>query len=85
MEFSSEKVRVMIVKVFGQVLREIRTERGISQEKLAEYCEMDRSYMSELERGLKKPSIVTIFKLSKALEINPHDFIKMVENRLNDR
>ena len=59
MEFSSEKVRVMIVKVFGQVLREIRTERGISQEKLAEYCEMDRSYMSELERGLKKPSIVT--------------------------
>ena len=43
----------MIVEVFGKVLREIREANHISQEKLAEHCDLDRTYISLLKRGLR--------------------------------
>lgn len=73
----------MIVELFGKVLREQREENQLSQEKLAEYCELDRTYISLLERGLRKPTITTIFKLAKALNISPSKLIEKVENCLS--
>lgn len=70
----------MIVEVFGKVLRELREENHISQEKLAEYCDLDRTYISLLERGHRQPTITTIFKLAKALNISPSKLIEKVEN-----
>ena len=69
----------MIEIIFGKVLKEIRTEKGLSQDKLAENCNLDRTYISLLERGLRQPTITTIFKLSQVLKISPSDFIKLVE------
>jgi len=69
----------MIEKKFGAVLKEIRTEKKISQEKLAEYSNLDRTYISLLERGLRQPTIVTLFKISKALNIKPNEFILRIE------
>lgn len=69
----------MIVEVFGKVLRELRESNQLSQEKLAEYCELDRTYISMLERGLRQPTITTIFKLAKALKITPSQLIEKVE------
>lgn len=73
----------MIVEVFGKVLRELREANYISQEKLAEYCELDRTYISLLERGLRQPTITTIFKLAKALNISPSKLIEKVENHVS--
>lgn len=73
----------MIVEVFGKVLRELRESKQISQEKLAEYCELDRTYISLLERGLRQPTITTIFKLAKALNISPEKLIEKVQDRLS--
>ncbi|MBW8325073.1 MAG: helix-turn-helix transcriptional regulator [Prolixibacteraceae bacterium] len=61
----------MVIEVFGKVLRELREKKNISQEKLAEYCELDRTYISLLERGHRQPTIIIIFKLAKALNIKP--------------
>lgn len=72
----------MVVEVFGKVLRELREANHISQEKLAEYCELDRTYISLLERGLRQPTITTIFKLAKALNISPSRLIEEVEIKL---
>ena len=69
----------MIVEVFGKVLRELREAKQLSQEKLAEYCELDRTYISLLERGLRQPTITTIFKLAKALNITPSQLIEKVQ------
>lgn len=69
----------MIVEVFGKVLRELREANQLSQEKLAEYCELDRTYISLLERGLRQPTITTIFKLAKALNVSPSQLIEKVE------
>ena len=65
---------------FGQVLREFRNEAGISQEKLAMECDLERNYISMLERGLRQPSLKTIFVLAKALHIDPSKIIKKVDN-----
>ena len=69
-----------IETVFGQVLRKFRNEAGISQEKLAMECNLDRTYISMLERGLRQPSLKTIFALAKALNTDPTKIIKKVEN-----
>lgn len=69
----------MVVEIFGKVLRELREAKQLSQEKLAEYCELDRTYISLLERGLRQPTITTIFKLAKALNISPSKLIEKVE------
>jgi transcriptional regulator with XRE-family HTH domain len=72
----------MVIEVFGKVLRKLREEKQLSQEKLAEYCELDRTYISLLERGLRQPTITTIFKLAKALNITPSQLIGKIEDAL---
>ena len=69
----------MLESIFGNVLKEVRTTKKISQEKLAEFCDLDRTYISLLERGLRQPTLTTIFKISKALDITPSELIKKVE------
>lgn len=73
----------MIVSIFGTVLRELREKKKLSQEKLAEYCDLDRTYISLLERGLRQPTLTTLFKLSDALNIKPSELIKKLETQLD--
>ncbi len=46
----------MITKAFSVVLRELRLKNNLSQEKIAEYCDLDRTYISMLERRLSEKS-----------------------------
>ncbi len=73
----------MVIEVFGKVLRTLREGQNLSQEKLAEYCDLDRTYISLLERGLRQPTISTIFKIADALDISPSELVKKVEMKLN--
>ena len=52
-----------LATAFGEVLKELRNGVGISQETLAYECELDRSFISMMERGIKMPTIETLFKL----------------------
>jgi transcriptional regulator with XRE-family HTH domain len=79
------KVSIMIVSIFGIVLRELREKNKLSQEKLAEYCDLDRTYISLLERGLRQPTITTLFKLSNALNIKPSELVELVESKLTNK
>lgn len=72
-------VFTMIEKIFGCVLQGHRKEKGYSQEKLALICQLDRTYISLLERGLRSPSIRTIFLIANALNINPSQLVKEIE------
>jgi len=66
-------------KAFGQVLREKRLERGLSQERLGFESGYHRTYISLLERGQKSPSLGTIFRLATALNIAPSEILHIVE------
>ena len=68
---------------FGSVLRQLRQKCGLSQEKLGFESGYHRTYISLLERGEKSPSLQTIFKLSKALNVDPSILIKNVELQVN--
>lgn len=56
-----------IDRAFGTVLRELRRERGLSQEGLGFESGYHRTYISLLERGLKSPSLQTVFDLARSL------------------
>jgi len=64
---------------FGEVLKELRLKRQLTQQQLADYTGMDRAYISELERGLLLPSLETIFKLASELKIKPGDLVERVD------
>ena len=72
----------MVVEVFAKVLRAEREKKKLSQEKLAELCDLDRTYISLLERGLRQPTLTTIFRLSKSLNITPSELILEVEKKM---
>jgi transcriptional regulator with XRE-family HTH domain len=57
-------------------IKRLRKEQGISQEKLALKADIDRSYMSEVERQLANPSIEALLKISNALEVAPSELLK---------
>ncbi|UIM99696.1 helix-turn-helix domain-containing protein [Yersinia ruckeri] len=57
--------------LFGRKIRELRSARSISQEELAWACELDRTYISGIERGVRNPSLKNIIKIANALNIKP--------------
>jgi transcriptional regulator with XRE-family HTH domain len=69
----------MIGQTFGNVLRTLRKERKVTQVLLAEYTELEPNYISMLERGLRQPTLTTIFKIGTALKIAPSEIVKQVE------
>jgi len=69
-------------KAFGQALREIRRERGFSQERLAFEGGFDRTFMSLLERGLRSPTIRTVVKLADVLDVKPSEIVQRMEVHL---
>lgn len=67
--------------IFGEVIRSHRKEKGISQEKLAEDSNLQRTFISRMERGLTQPTLVTIFELAQALDVEPIQIIADVQTR----
>lgn len=70
-----------IEKNFGIILRKLRNERNISQEKLAELSDLDRTYISLFERGLRQSTLSTLLRISKALELSFSKLAQIVEER----
>lgn len=69
-------------EAFGLVLRDLRRERAMSQETLALESQLDRTFISLLERGLRQPSLTTILQLAKPLGLSPEDLVAAVSKVL---
>ena len=69
---------------FGQTLKRLRKRAKLSQEKLASESNLDRTYISLLERGLRQPSLTSMLQLSKALGVSSVELISTVEAILNE-
>jgi transcriptional regulator with XRE-family HTH domain len=68
--------------VFGQVLRRIRKEGGLTQEQLALEADIQRNYVSLIELGDSQPTIGMLFKLADALGTAPSAILTQVEAEL---
>jgi transcriptional regulator with XRE-family HTH domain len=66
-------------RAFGEVLRQLRKSRELSQEELGDICNSERTFISMLERGLVSPTLRTIVKLSTALGLSPSAMLQRTE------
>jgi transcriptional regulator with XRE-family HTH domain len=69
-------VRHDVSKQFGQRVREARLERQLSQEALAAKADLDRAFLSGIERGVENPTLFTIQAIADALGIRVGNLMK---------
>lgn len=64
----------MIQVKVGNRIKELRKQMGLSQEKLANNCELDRTYLASVENGKRNISIINLEKIVKALNVTLKEF-----------
>lgn len=80
-QFYLSNVEELLKEYFAEVLKEVRLEKGFTQQKLCDLANMERVVLSRIERKISVPSIYTLFKLCSILEIKPSEIVKKVELR----
>jgi len=65
--------KASILTEFGDRVRQLRKELGLSQEQLGEACDLDRTYISGIERGIRNVSLKNIAAISAALDVSLHE------------
>lgn len=59
----------------GRKIKELRVNSGLSQERLAFKCDLDRTYIGSVERGERNISIINLKKIATALDVNLHEML----------
>ncbi|MFC4253180.1 helix-turn-helix domain-containing protein [Sinimarinibacterium flocculans] len=78
MEQDADRIR----RAFGLALKSCRTACAISQEALALSAGVDRTFVSLLERGLRQPTLETLFRLAAVLDTSPEAMVAMTRQNL---
>lgn len=73
------QVRDKTLVAFGRNVARIRDERGYSQDKLAEKADLDRTYLSGIERGVRNPGIKVVIRVARALGVTVDQLCKGVD------
>jgi transcriptional regulator with XRE-family HTH domain len=63
-------------KLVGRNVRRARVRKGLTQERFAEISGFSQQYISDLERGRRNPTVVTLFEIAQALSVSHVDLIK---------
>ncbi len=69
--------------VVGKVIQRLREQKGLSQEVLSGFAGIGRTHLSAIERGARKPTLDTFFKISEALEIKASEIMREIEEELD--
>ena len=77
--FAKEGLNMIDAKLIGGVIRQYRKEKKMSQEILSGLSGLDRTHYSKIERGLRSPTIGTLFRIAEALKVPPHEIIETIE------
>ncbi|MBO5334065.1 MAG: helix-turn-helix transcriptional regulator [Clostridia bacterium] len=66
----------------GCVIADFRKKKGISQEVLSGLADIGRTHLSAIERGERKPTLETLYRISCALDVKMSDIVSEVEKRI---
>ena len=72
-------------KVVGGAIAFFRKSKAISQEVLSGLADIGRTHLSAIERGERKPTLETLYRISSALDINMSDIVLEIERRLKSK
>ena len=72
-----------IAKTFGRTLQKIRLEKGLTQHDLEDNSGISLRMISDMERGIRQPSLTTLFKISKGLGIKINELISQLLKELS--
>ncbi len=61
---------------FGARVRQLRTDKGWSQEQLAAEARLDRTYIGGIERGERNPSLLNIYRIARALGVSASELFR---------
>jgi XRE family transcriptional regulator, regulator of sulfur utilization len=70
--------RLDIRKVLGAWLRQVRNEKGLTQEEVAELAGVSTQYYSEVERGVRNITVLNVQRLLVGLEVNKEEVVKLL-------
>lgn len=69
--------------IVGEVIAKFRNDKSISQEVLSGLANIGRTHLSAIERGQRKPTLETLYRISNALDIKMSDIVREIENQLS--
>ena len=68
--------------IVRRVIQEYREKKGLSQEVVSGFAAIGRTHLSAIERGVRKPTLETFFRISDAMEIRPSELMAAIEREL---
>ncbi len=68
----------------GRVIQEYREKKGLSQEVVSGFAAIGRTHLSAIERGVRKPTLETFFRISEAMGIRPSELMAAIEEKLTE-
>ena len=71
--------------IVGKVIQRFREEKGLSQEVLSGFADIGRTQLSAIERGTRKPTLETFFRISEALDVRPSILLAEIENEIGQK
>ena len=71
--------------IVGTTIAQIRKQKGLSQEVMSGLADIGRTHLSAIERGERKPTLETLYRLAIALDMKMSDIVKQIECRLEQK
>jgi transcriptional regulator with XRE-family HTH domain len=72
-------------RLVGRNVRKFRLEKSLTQEEMSDLCGFGQNYLSDLERGRRNPTVVTLWEISQTLGVTPVDLITPDEEALAEK
>lgn len=79
MKTASKEFGISLCKALGRALRNARKQKGYSQEDFAQRCGLGRTYISDIERGLRNVSVINVGIIAVALGLSLPEFVSSIE------
>lgn len=69
----------------GKVIQRFREEKGLSQEVLSGFADIGRTHLSAIERGTRKPTLETFYRVCEAMDLRPSVILRAIEDEMQNR
>ena len=70
--------------IVGKVIADIRQKKGLTQEVMSGLTNIGRTHLSAIERGERKPTLETIWRIAQALDMQPSELVRKIEQTINN-